>query len=39
MAQNSFVLKGWSVTLVTAMMALAVSDKTEVTRRWHYFQP
>src|SRR2546428_555807 len=27
MAQNSFVLKGWSVTLVTAMMALAVSDK------------
>ena|SRR5256885_2219328 len=27
MAQNSFVLKGWSVTLVTAMVALAVSDK------------
>ena len=27
MAQNSFVLKGWSVTLVTAMMALALNDK------------
>lgn len=27
MAQNSFILKGWSVTLVTAMMALAVSDR------------
>jgi hypothetical protein len=27
MAQNSFLLKGWSVTLVTAMNALAISGK------------
>jgi hypothetical protein len=27
MAQTSFLIKGWSVTLVTAMMALALSEK------------
>lgn len=29
MAKNSFLLKGWSITLVTALFALAAKDKTE----------
>jgi hypothetical protein len=29
LAQNSFLLKGWSVTIASAMVALALSDKTK----------
>src|SRR2546426_4986725 len=29
MAQNSFVLKGWSVTLATGILAVAVSEKRQ----------
>ena len=28
MAKNSFMLKSWSITLVTALFALAAKDKT-----------
>src|SRR5713101_5233057 len=37
MAQNSFTLKGWSVTLVSALIALAVNAKSSAYASLAFF--
>ena len=37
MGQNSFVLKGWSVTLASALMALAVNEKSRAFAQLAFF--
>jgi len=37
MARNSFMLKGWTITLVTALFALAAKDKTKAYILISYF--
>jgi hypothetical protein len=37
MGNNSFLIKGWSITLVSAIFVIAIQDKDKVTALWTLF--
>jgi len=37
MGNNSFLIKGWSITLVSAIFVIAIQDKDKITALWTLF--